>query len=134
MDDGCSTTPRVSLGHSGNLTVIRSDEHKTLLVCWICKFIVTIGLMSGVFANCPGDRCSISGRIIPETQKWYLMPPCLTLNIIRQWWRVKCGNPLNVIQFYLTHRWNPIRWGGVNLEVMAMNGYTPFPKGLILNH
>ena len=42
-----------------------------------------IGLMSWVFANGPGDRGSIPGRIIPKTQKWYWIPPCLTLSIIR---------------------------------------------------
>ena len=31
-----------------------------------------IGLMSRVFANGPGDRGSISGRIIPKTQKMVL--------------------------------------------------------------
>ena len=41
------------------------------------------GLMSKVFANGPGDRGSIPGRVIPKTKKWYLMPPCLTLSIIR---------------------------------------------------
>ena len=30
-----------------------------------------------VFANGPGDRGSIPGRVIPKTQKWYLMPPCI---------------------------------------------------------
>ena len=34
--------------------------------------------MVRVFSNGPGDRGSISGRGIPKTQKWYLMPPCLT--------------------------------------------------------
>ena len=28
-----------------------------------------------VFANDPRDRGSIPGRVIPKTQKWYLMPP-----------------------------------------------------------
>ena len=42
----------------------------------VCIF--AIGLMSRVFANSPVDRGSIPGRVIPKTQKWYLMPPCLT--------------------------------------------------------
>ena len=33
--------------------------------------------------NGPGDLCSIPSRVIPKTQKWYLMLPCLTLSIIR---------------------------------------------------
>ena len=31
-----------------------------------------------VFANDPGDWGSIPGRAVLKTQKWYLMPPCLT--------------------------------------------------------
>ena len=31
-----------------------------------------IGLMNRVFANGPGDRSSISGRVIPKTQKMVL--------------------------------------------------------------
>ena len=34
------------------------------------------------FANGPGDWGSIPGRVIPNTQKWYLIPPWLTLCII----------------------------------------------------
>ena len=33
------------------------------------------------------------GRVIPKTHKWYLMPPCLTLRIIRYGSRVKWRNP-----------------------------------------
>ena len=46
--------------------------------------IFNIGMMVRVFANRLGDLGSIPGRVIPKTQKkWYLMPPCLTLSIIR---------------------------------------------------
>ena len=34
--------------------------------------------MSRVFTNGPEDQGSIPGRVIPKTQKWYLIPPCLT--------------------------------------------------------
>ena len=49
-----------------------------------------IGLMSRVFTNGLG---SIQGQVIPKTQKWYLIPPCLTLSIIRYGSRVKWSNP-----------------------------------------
>ena len=52
-----------------------------------------IGIMSRVFTNGPEDRGSIPGRVIPKTQKCYLMPPCLTGSIIRYVSRVKLGNP-----------------------------------------
>ena len=39
--------------------------------------------MSRVFTSGPGDRGSIPGQVIPKTQKWYLMPPCFTLSIIK---------------------------------------------------
>ena len=54
-----------------------------------------IGLMSRVFANGPEDWGSIPGRLIPKTQKKYLMLPCLTLSIIRYGSRVKWSNPGN---------------------------------------
>ena len=49
--------------------------------------------MGRVFANDPEDRGSIPGQVIPRTQKWYLIPPCLTLRIIRYVSRVRWGNP-----------------------------------------
>ena len=42
-----------------------------------------IGIMIRVFANGPGDLGSIPGRVIPTTQKWHLIPPCLTFSIIK---------------------------------------------------
>ena len=36
-----------------------------------------------VLANGLGELGSIPGRVIPKTKKWYLMPPYLTLSIIR---------------------------------------------------
>ena len=47
------------------------------------SYLIYIGLMSRLFTNGPVDRGSIPVRIIPKPQKWYLMPPCLTLSIIR---------------------------------------------------
>ena len=49
--------------------------------------------MVRVSANGLVDRGSILGRVISKTQKWYLMPPCLTLSIIRYGSRVKWSNP-----------------------------------------
>ena len=39
--------------------------------------------LSRIFANSPRDRGSIPGLVIQKTQKWYLMPLCLTLSFIR---------------------------------------------------
>ena len=50
-------------------------------------------MMVRVFANGPGDLGLIPGWVITKTQKWYLMPPCLTLCIIRYGSRVKWSNP-----------------------------------------
>ena len=49
--------------------------------------------MVRVFANGPGYLGSIIGRVIPKTQKWYLMSPFLTLSIIRYGSGVKFVNP-----------------------------------------
>ena len=51
-----------------------------------------IGIMVRVFANSPGDRGSISYRVMPKTQKWYLIPPCLTRSIRRYGIRIKWRN------------------------------------------
>ena len=51
-----------------------------------------IGIVVRVFVNGLGNGGSIPGRIIPMTQKWYLIPPCLTLSIIRYVSRVKWSN------------------------------------------
>ena len=39
--------------------------------------------MVSVSINGPGDWESISGQVIPKTQNVYLMPPWLTLSIIK---------------------------------------------------
>ena len=51
-----------------------------------------ISMRVKMFANGPGDLGSMPGRVIPKIQKWYLMPPCLTLSIIRYVSRVKWSN------------------------------------------
>ena len=48
-------------------------ERETSFLCTLLKWSSianrTIGLMNRVFANGPGDRGSIPGRVIPKTQK-----------------------------------------------------------------
>ena len=46
-----------------------------------------------MFSNGSGDQGSIPGWVIPKTKKWYLIPPCLTLSIIRYLSRVKWVTP-----------------------------------------
>ena len=63
-------------------------------IALILGFIsISFGLMSKRFANGPGDRGSIPGRVIPKTQKYYLITPCLTRNTIRYVSRVKWHTP-----------------------------------------
>ena len=51
-------------------------------------------LFTSSLANGPGHRGSFPGRVIPKTlKKWYLIPLCLTLSIIRYVSKVKWGNP-----------------------------------------
>ena len=54
-----------------------------------CSQFFIAGPAVRVFANGPGDLGSIPGRVIPKTLKWNLIPPCLTLSIIRYGSRVK---------------------------------------------
>ena len=58
-----------------------------------CSIYRAIGLMSRVFANDLGDRCSIPGRVIPKTQKLVVD----TALFITQHYkvRVKWSNPGN---------------------------------------
>ena len=55
----------------------------SIAIVLFITFLEIIGLVGKVFINGPEDRGSIPGRVIPKNQKWYLMPPCLTLSIIR---------------------------------------------------
>ena len=53
--------------------------------------LLYLGMMVRVFANGLGDLGLIPCHVIPMTQKCYLMPLYLTLNIMRK--RVKYSNP-----------------------------------------
>ena len=61
------------------------------MVCQIHSLSKSIGLAVRVFANGPGDLCSIPGRVIPKTLKIVL--DALALSIIRYGSRVKWSNP-----------------------------------------
>ena len=63
--------------------------HKNMITrYWQYWFKWLYIMMVRLFANGPEDRGSIPGRVIPKTQKWYLIPPALTLIIIRYGLRV----------------------------------------------
>ena len=63
-------------------------------------------IVSIVLANDPTDRGSIPGGVIPKTQKWHFLPPCLTLSIKRQESRVKWSNPWKGVAPLTTHRFS----------------------------
>ena len=65
-----------------------------------------ISMRVRVFANGQGDLCLFPGRIIPKAQKWNLMPPCSTLNIIRYGSRVKWSKPGKGVAPSPTPRYN----------------------------
>ena len=57
-----------------------------ITVSWILLLLYwPICIMVSVFANGPRDQGSIPGRVIPKTKKWYLIPPCLTLQCSSYW-------------------------------------------------
>ena len=64
------------------------------------------------------DLGSIPSWVIPKTQKWYLMPPCLTLSTIMYISRVKWGNLGKGVAPSCTPRYSSYRKG--NLQV-ALN-------------
>ena len=71
------------------VNISRTATHTVWIISLYChtpKMINyrLIGLMVWTLTNVQWDRGSIPDRVILKTQKWYRMPPCLTLNIIRQ--------------------------------------------------
>ena len=64
------------------------DDDNTLYIIAKCN----IDLVVRVFANGPGGRGSVPGRVIPKTQKSYLIPPFLTLSIISYVSKLKGNN------------------------------------------
>ena len=54
------------------------------------------------FANGLGGWGPNPGRVMPKTQKWYLIPPCFRLSIIRYGTRVKWINPRKGVAPFLT--------------------------------
>ena len=82
-------------GRADSLIGRKRTHHLKKCNCKQCFLLpnAQTGLMSRVFANDPGDRGSIPGQVIPKLKKWYLIPPCLTLSIIRYGSRVKWNNP-----------------------------------------
>ena len=67
------------------------------------------GYCHRVFTNGPGDWGSIPGRVIPKTLKWYLIPPCLTLSIIRYGSKVKWSNIGNGVAIFPVLRKGSLR-------------------------
>ena len=51
---------------------IKYRTYKSLHNVYVCIYKRTIGQMSRVFANGPGDQGSIPGRVIPKTKKMVL--------------------------------------------------------------
>ena len=80
--------------------------------------------MSRKFANGPVDQSSNPGRVIPKTQKWYLMLPCLILSIIRYGSRVKWSNPGNRVALSSTPQCGSY-WKG-SLRVTLEEGHQLF--------
>ena len=74
------------------------------LLTWFPLYLLPIGQVGRVFANDLGDRGSIPGLVIPKTQKWYFIRPCLALSIIQFLSRVNWSNPEKGVEPYPTHR------------------------------
>ena len=70
-------------------------EKAMIIYIYSIKFLSNrlISLVGRVLANNPGDQVSIPSQVIPKSLKWYLIPTCLTLIIIRYVSRVKRRNP-----------------------------------------
>ena len=69
------------------------ESHKKEIFCLNNNLLPKYTLYIYIYIYIYIDLGSIPGQVIPKTQKWYLMPPCLTLSIIRYGSRVKWSNP-----------------------------------------
>ena len=79
---------------NGISTLLGLFYAKRLGNCICCTNFHIFCVVSRVFTNGSGDWGSIPDRVIPKTfKKWYLIPPYLTLSIIRYVSRVKWSNP-----------------------------------------
>ena len=73
--------------------------------------------MVRVFANGLGDLGSIPGRVLPKTKKWYLMPTCLAISMIKYGSRVKWVNPGKGVAPSPTYRCSSYRKGGLRVTL-----------------
>ena len=76
-----------------------------------------IGLAVRVFANGPGDLVQSQVESYQRLKKWYLMPPCLTLSIIRYGSRVKWSNPGKGVAPFPTPWCNSYRKGSLRVTL-----------------
>ena len=58
-----------------------------------CIWIICNGWLGRVFVSGLGDWLQSQVKLYQRLKKWYLIPPCLTLSIIRYVSRVKWSNP-----------------------------------------
>ena len=81
----------------------------TICYIYVYKYIPNfIFVKEGrVFVNGAGNRGSIPGRVRPKTQKWYLMPP--SLSIIR--YRSRGSRAIQRLELHL-----PLHFGEVAIE------------------
>ena len=100
LEDPCLHREKIIYIYTDTQTHTQTHTHThthtyIYIYIYICK--LAIGLMGRVFANDPGDEGIIPSRDIPKTPKWYLILPCLKLNIIRYGPRVKSSYSRNGI-------------------------------------
>ena len=70
------TSERIELQNQESILIFgEKEKYKYLRI-----LEVYIGQTNWVFAHGPGDQGLIPCRVIPKTQKWYLMSRCLTLS------------------------------------------------------
>ena len=106
---------RILNPHGGAYILSSTDRLLRCITTLQCSYTRRTGRAGRVFANGPGNQGSIPGRVILKTQKMYLMPPCLTLSIIRYGSRIKWSNPAKGLEPSPTP-WCCSWWKG-NLQV-----------------
>ena len=72
--------------YSKNLIIITTTTIIIIVYIYIYIYIYiyrSFSIMVRMFAYSPGNWVSLSDQVITKTKKWYLMPLCLILSIIR---------------------------------------------------
>ena len=88
---------RWTMGRGGErkseISVLMARQDEIMIYTYIYIYIYIYIYAFWLECSQIARETGVQNQVILKTQKWYLMPPCLTLSIIRYGSRVKWSNP-----------------------------------------